>query len=67
MGKMREKELYDSCVELGISKDRIRVVSNEKFQDQPNERWPHREVIEAIESFVDENEINTVSLGGDAV
>lgn len=62
---MREKELYKACGELGVGKTRVRVVSSEKFWDQPNERWPHKEVIKEIESFVDENEIDTVSLSKD--
>lgn len=61
MGKLREKELLEACNALGILKDRIRVVSNDKFQDQPNEKWPYTDVISEIESFVDEFNIDIVS------
>lgn len=62
MGKLREEELFEACSTLGIIKDRIRVVSNDKFQDQPNDKWPCNHVITEIESFVDEFNIDTVSL-----
>lgn len=61
MGKLREKELLEACNALGILRDRIRVVSNDKFQDQPNEKWPYTDVISEIESFVDEFNIDIVS------
>ncbi|KAJ1609700.1 N-acetylglucosaminyl-phosphatidylinositol de-N-acetylase [Cryptosporidium canis] len=60
LGKVREKELYDACGELGITKERVRVVSNDRLQDQPNERWSHKDVIHEVESFVDEHSIDFI-------
>ncbi|KAL5367379.1 N-acetylglucosaminyl-phosphatidylinositol de-N-acetylase [Cryptosporidium parvum] len=60
LGKLREKELLEACNALGILRDRIRVVSNDKFQDQPNEKWPYTDVISEIESFVDEFNIDII-------
>ncbi|OII73943.1 N-acetylglucosaminyl-phosphatidylinositol de-N-acetylase [Cryptosporidium ubiquitum] len=59
-GKLREKELFEACNALGILGDRIRVISSEQFQDQPNEKWPCNDVISEIESFVDEFDIDTI-------
>ncbi|KAH8582707.1 N-acetylglucosaminyl-phosphatidylinositol de-N-acetylase [Cryptosporidium sp. chipmunk genotype I] len=60
LGKLREKELLEACNTLGILRDRIKVVSSDKFKDQPNEKWPYNDVISEIESFVDEFNIDTI-------
>ena len=58
-GKVREKELFESCLLFGFQRDNIKILNNPNLQDG-DESWDNGRIIVEIHKSVNENDINTI-------
>ena len=58
-GKVREKELFESCFLFGLQRDNVKILDNPYLQDG-NESWDNRKIITEIHKFINGYNINTV-------
>lgn len=59
LGKLREMELFQSCLLFGLRKENVEIVNNLQFQDG-HAKWDKRLVIKEIMKSVEKHNINSI-------
>lgn len=60
LGKIREKELFESCRILGIPSKNIKIIENSEMQDSMSSQWDPNLISQILLEFVTEQNIDIV-------
>ncbi|GAM24540.1 hypothetical protein SAMD00019534_077150, partial [Acytostelium subglobosum LB1] len=60
LGKIREKELTESCKVMGINGSNVRVVNDDRMPDGMKQVWPQQVVKQHIQSLINEWNIDHI-------
>lgn len=60
LGETRKKELLKAGELLGINRDRIEILDDSRFPDNPNLAWAPQHIAEVVEKHIIDHKIKTV-------
>ena len=60
-GKIRKKELFESCKILQIPEQNVQIVNSSLLRDDPNLNWNQEVIADIILNFLETYSIDTVS------
>lgn len=67
LGKVRKKELYESCKILNVPESHVQIVNSTLLQDDPTVNWNQEVVADIILNFVETYSIDAVSFSSSHV
>ncbi|KAF9423975.1 hypothetical protein HW555_000684 [Spodoptera exigua] len=59
-GRLRRKELWDACNELGVPDENICLIMDDRLQDNPKIHWPIRVLAKLIHYHIESMDIDTL-------
>ncbi|KAG5462398.1 MAG: putative deacetylase LmbE-like domain-containing protein [Olpidium bornovanus] len=60
LGSVRTRELVNSCADLGIPEDRVKIVDDSDLPDDPKKHWATEKIATIVGDYVKQSGIDTI-------